>query len=350
MMNNISQLRSLLDSANTLLTEIKIDYDSVIGPRTKRLVEISKQIIPIINEAYPDIAQILINAIQRITFRSSRVINITRPPFYQNVVGDYINAYSFGDIRTTIKILDALFSTKLQNEHTIFISHSSNDKDIVSDFCDRILRLGIGVNPDKIFCTSIEDMNIQNGADIRKHIRENILTADFSFLLISDNYKKSEICLNEMGAVWANDNNVRFYLLPNTGFEKIGWLCDSKQAEQLADPITLDKLYNELVSYYNIKRRMETWSRQRETFVNKYSGSAIKQSGNQINMTTSTVAKAKDEIILALLKETPDQSSSDLAISLGLSERTVRRYLELLRISNKVEVSGTLRNKKWRAK
>ena len=67
-------------------------------------------------------------------------------------------------------------------------------------------------------------------------------------------------------------------------------------------------------------------------------------------MTTSMVAKAKDEKNLALLKETPDQSSSDLAISLGLSERTVRRYLELLRISNKVEVSGTLRNKKWRAK
>ena len=60
---------------------------------------------------------------------------------------------------------------------------------------------------------------------MKNHIKENILSADFSLLLISENYKNIEICHNEMGAVWATDKNVRYYLLPNTGFDKIGWLC-----------------------------------------------------------------------------------------------------------------------------
>ena len=267
-MNKYNSLKNLIDSAKTLLSRININYNSTIGPLTTQLVEISKQIIPIIKEEKPEIAQILENAIKTITIRTSRVIQISQPPFFQTVVGDYINAYSFGDIRTAIRIIDALYSYKPQNGHRIFINHSSKDKDIVAEFCDRILRLGIGINSDDIFCTSIEDMNIKNGEDIRKHIRENILTSDFSFVLISDNYKKSEICLNEMGAIWANNNNVRYYLLPNTSFDIIGWLCDTKQAEQLSDHIALDKLYNELTEYYNLGGKFETWSRQRVTFVN----------------------------------------------------------------------------------
>ena len=62
-----------------------------------------------------------------------------------------------------------------------------------------LLILGIGLNPDDIFCTSIEDMTMRNGEDIRKHIQDNIRSAEYSFLLISDNYKASEICINEMG-------------------------------------------------------------------------------------------------------------------------------------------------------
>ena len=78
--------------------------------------------------------------------------------------------------------------------------------------------LGIGFSAEDIFCTSIEDMAIKNGEDIRKHIHTNIQNVDFSILLISQHYKKSEICINEMGAVWAYNNNVRLYLLPDVDF------------------------------------------------------------------------------------------------------------------------------------
>lgn len=345
-----SQLRDLISSAKDVLTGININYDSIIEPRTQRLVEISKQIIPIIKEDYPDIAQILLNAIQRIVFRTSRVFQIPQPPYFQNVFGDFINAYSFGDIRTAIKILDALYPLRLDKGHKIFVSHSSKDKEIVSEFCDRILRLGIGISVNDIFCTSIEDMDIKNGEDIRNHIKDNILSADFSFLLISDNYKESEICLNEMGAVWTNDGNVRYYLLPNTGFDKIGWLCDTKKAEQLTNEIALDKLYKELTSFYMLDRELDTWSTQRVTFIKNVSKNAINESAEKIELSHPKVLGNVDDRILALLKDTPNLSTRDLSVSLGLSEMSIRKHLAQLQNSNKIESNGTVRNRKWRVK
>jgi len=345
-----SQLRDLISSAKDVLTGININYDSIIGPRTQRLVEISKQIIPIIKEDYPDIAQILLNATQRIVFRTSRILQIPQPPYFQNVFGDFINAYSFGDIRTSIKIIDTLYPLQSGKGHKIFVSHSSKDKEIVSEFCDRILRLGIGINANDIFCTSIEDMDIKNGEDIRNHIKRNILSADFSFLLISDNYKKSEICLNEMGAVWTNDSNVRYYLLPNTGFDKIGWLCDTKKAEQLTNEIALDKLYKELAIFYKLDETFETWSKQRVTFIKNVSKIAIHEPVKKIETSVPKILGHVDERILALLKDTPNLSIRDLSVSLGLSEMSIRKHLEQLQNSNRIESNGTARNRKWKIK
>jgi hypothetical protein len=110
-------------------------------------------------------------------------------------------------------------------------------------------------------------MAIKNGEDIRKHIHTNIQTADFSILLISNNYKKSEICMNEMGAVWACNNNVRYYILPDSNFDTIGWLCNPNQAEKLFDSIALDALKMELSTYYSLEDKGTAWSRQRETFL-----------------------------------------------------------------------------------
>ena len=152
----------------------------------------------------------------------------------------------------------------------VFISHSSKDVQIVSNFIDHILCLGIGINRSDIFCTSVEDIAIKNGEDIRKHIQENIRCADYSFLLISNNYKASEICLNEMGAVWAYDSNVRLYLLPDAAFNSIGWLCDTRKANKITDTVALDLLYKEMQEYYSLPDNFINWSQQREIFKQCY--------------------------------------------------------------------------------
>lgn len=153
-----------------------------------------------------------------------------------------------------------------QDKKKIFISHSSKDKHVVSAFVDHILCLGIGIEANDIFCTSIEEMAMNNGEDIRKHIKGNIHSADFSLLMISDNYKESEVCQNELGAVWTVDNNVRYFMLSNTSFDKIGWLGSPNKAEEICNPVYLDKLQHELRWYYNLSDN-PSWSRQRELFI-----------------------------------------------------------------------------------
>lgn len=253
--------------------------------------------------------------------------------------GVLVNAYVLGEIIGIVNVLDGMYEEKPK----IFISHSSKDKDLVSEFCDRILRLGIGLSADNIFCTSIEDMNIKNGDDIRKHIKENILSADFSFLLISENYKKSEICLNEMGAVWANDNNVRYYLLPNTGIDKLGWLCDANQAEQLIDSIALDKLYTELKDYYDLDVKIETWSRQRKTFINN-----VTKIHRDIPNKVEAIPESSKDRIYTLIKSTPNLSLYEIANSLGLSKLVVSRCLQQLQASGKIATIEGIQNRRWK--
>jgi hypothetical protein len=165
-------------------------------------------------------------------------------------------------------IVDCILSLEeRKNAKRIFISHSSKDKDVMEKFTDYILQLGIGLSHEDIFCTSIEEMGIRNGEDIRQHIKDNVQGADFSFLMLSKNYKKSEICLNEMGAVWAVDNRVRYYLLPNVDFKEIGWLCETNKAEKLYDSVVLDALEEELTDFYGLPHKGGIWSRQRQNFV-----------------------------------------------------------------------------------
>lgn len=190
-------------------------------------------------------------------------------------------------------IVDCVLGLEKELHHAkkIFISHSSKDKDIMEKFTDNLLQLGIGLKPEDIFCTSIEEMGIKNGENIREHIRENMKTADYSFLMISQNYKKSEICLNEMGAVWATDNRVRYYLLPDVDFNEIGWLCDVCKADKLGDPVVLDTLERELTGFYGLSSRCGAWSRQRQNFI----GYLRSREGKQF-ATVEEAVKAAEEL------------------------------------------------------
>lgn len=188
-----------------------------------------------------------------------------------------VNQYNFNVLMSLLQML-VDENSKPKTAKKLFISHSSKDKEIVATFMDKILQLGIGLSHDDIFCTSIEETAIRNGEDIRKHIQDNIRNADYSFLLISKNYKESEICINEMGAVWAYDNSVRIFLLPDVDFDSIGWLYDTKKAEKINDTIALDALQKELIQFYSLSDKGISWSRQRETFLEYIRNAAILQS------------------------------------------------------------------------
>ena len=191
---------------------------------------------------------------------------------------DYL--LGFGSLMRDLDNLDAIVNSQnsvsknmvATNKGTckkIFISHSSKDKPIVDSFVTLLTR-GAGIAQMDIFCTSIDGMKIINGEDIRKHIQDNVNYADFAILLVSKNYKESEICLNEMGAVWAIDKKVKAYVFPDLQEERVGWLINNNAVEKINDLTALASLYVELQQFYKLPLSIPGWTAQATAFCDNF--------------------------------------------------------------------------------
>lgn len=152
----------------------------------------------------------------------------------------------------------------------IFISHASEDKQIVSLFVDHILCAGSGVNIEDVIYTSREDSGIVNGDDIPSSIKDGIKQAVLFFMMVSDKYRESEICLNEMGAAWMRDDlPKKILLIPGNGFDRIGWLMSLKKGTELMDSSGLDALHDQILDILPFRIQTATWNRSKELFLQK---------------------------------------------------------------------------------
>lgn len=79
---------------------------------------------------------------------------------------------------------------------TIFISHSSKDKELVKLFCELLIEK-LRFDEDDIFCTSL-DNSLRIGENFITSIRDNLQTRDLAIFLITENYKNSMFCIMEM--------------------------------------------------------------------------------------------------------------------------------------------------------
>ena len=150
--------------------------------------------------------------------------------------------------------------------HKIFISHSSEDKQLIDEFVDKILRLSCGFNTSDIIYTSRQSTGVSLGDGIPQFIKENIKTSSLVFFMISPNYRQSEVCLNEMGAAWALDKKTISILLPSVSFNSLGWLTSLDKAIKINDSESLDSLVS-MISRKELD--IADWNRQKESFILK---------------------------------------------------------------------------------
>lgn len=151
---------------------------------------------------------------------------------------------------------------------SIFISHSSKDEYIINQFTEKILSLGCDIKDNQIFCTSIDGLGIKTGEDFRTHIHQNLVNADFSLIMVSENYKQSEVCLNEMGASWVIDNvKVKQLLFPDIGFESLGLLLNVQQASRIDKSADLDELFEEFSKHYQTNKKIVRWNKHKKDFL-----------------------------------------------------------------------------------
>ena len=187
------------------------------------------------------------------------------PYRYQGIIESIVEVIISLELQT--KISDGKVKDATHESRKFFISHSSEDRTIVNGFVKEILKIGCGFKDCDIFCT-LDPTVIRTGDDFRLKIVENLRECDYILLFISDNYIKSEICQNEMGAAWALGNKrVLPFVLPNTKFKDMGFLSEVKQGASIADKRKLDEFYSEICEYYGISSDWPSFNKAKEDFI-----------------------------------------------------------------------------------
>lgn len=159
------------------------------------------------------------------------------------------------------------FAEPCINQRKFFISHASADKKIIEAFYEKILMLGCGFQRQDIFCT-LNHSDIRTGDDFRNEIVNNMKNCDYVLCFISNNYKKSEVCQNEMGAAWVlEDKRLYPFKFPNVDFTELGFIAKVKQTADITDKSKLDEFYIELCQRYNLQQDWMNFNKQKEDFV-----------------------------------------------------------------------------------
>lgn len=137
----------------------------------------------------------------------------------------------------------------------VFISHSHADKSFALAFSEFLA--SIGFERSAIFCSSIPGQGV-GSEEINKRVLEEIATADIIFLIISDDYSKSEYCLNEMGATWILNRvkSIPYYCikLPNISFDDIRGFINANTKQYTLDLRDIKLLTEDLL--IKIDRKM----------------------------------------------------------------------------------------------
>ena len=153
------------------------------------------------------------------------------------------------------------------SDRKFFVSHASADASIVNSFVKEILMLGCGFSSSDIFCT-LDHTAIRTGDDFRDRIVESMKGCDYVFCLISENYRQSEVCQNELGAAWALENKrILPFKFPNIKFTELGFLNVVKQAADITDDSKLDELYMELCECYGLQQDWINFNQRKTDFL-----------------------------------------------------------------------------------
>lgn len=117
----------------------------------------------------------------------------------------------------------------LVDNSTIFISHSSSNVEIVQHFCTALN--SIGIEAQKIFCSSIPGQGVENGQKLNEKIFDALTSSKLLIYFISDAFIKSPYCMEELGVGWylAESKKAECFLLriPDVNWDEIGGFVNS---------------------------------------------------------------------------------------------------------------------------
>ena len=150
----------------------------------------------------------------------------------------------------------------------IFISHAANDKSVIEDFID-LLQTGCDIRQDEIFCSSVDGIGIETGAEFVDWIHDSLYRCNLAILFLTPNYFASRFCVAEMGAAWALKKDVFPLVVPDMPRE-VGAVMLGRQTAGV-DEIGLDHLRDRIAQLFpQAGRATARWSTKKELFLEEF--------------------------------------------------------------------------------
>lgn len=159
----------------------------------------------------------------------------------------------------------------------IFISHASANQELVSLFIQKILVLGCGLADEgedcEIFYTSdpSHQQGIPTNENFIDNIRLNLQEAPLVILLFSQEFMKSQFCLQESGATWMLDRNKVFsIIIPPLTASDFQDVYTVAQKGNIDDKGYLNKLRQRIHQIFTDRKQKEKWEEYRDEFLDGF--------------------------------------------------------------------------------
>ena len=150
----------------------------------------------------------------------------------------------------------------------IFISHSSDDKKLVSEIV-HLLSL-IGVQDSSIFCSSLEGYGIPLGDNWLQTLKSEVSGEVIVLFVLSPNYFESEICLCEMGAAWVLSKKHIPILIPPFDFSDMQGVIPLTQGFKVDNKHRWTELKTELEGIFNLSPKApQIWESRRDEILER---------------------------------------------------------------------------------
>ena len=115
-------------------------------------------------------------------------------------------------------------------KRNVFISHSSNNREIAEQICAFLVRLGI--DEDKVFCSSVIGQGINNGEKLNEAIATAIRKSKLIIFLLSYDFINSSYCVEELGVGWylehTNKAKCFYFVMPDIELSDLHGFVNSR--------------------------------------------------------------------------------------------------------------------------
>ena len=161
----------------------------------------------------------------------------------------------------------------VSNRNHVFVSHSSDNREIVGHFVQLILQLGIEIPAPQIFYSSSVDsrQRPRMGTYFMPEIRRKASESAVLVALISKEFYESPMCMCEIGAAWALLPDGFIPVLVGTDYSNLKAILEGMQVMKLRGKDELNDIKDRLCEILQIDQPPSAvWERNRDAFLVKW--------------------------------------------------------------------------------